>query len=273
MSMNTTMSEQAAEIPRSPNMIRWKITVEYNGSDYSGWQRQDGVPSIQQSIEEALFKFCQQDIRLHVAGRTDAGVHARGQVAHFDLDYGDRTLDGYDLAKALNAHLRPQPISIVKAEPVAADFHARFHAHNKLYQYRIINRPAFLALDRTLAWHCKRPLDVAAMHEAAQVLVGHHDFTTFRDSQCQAKSPVKTVDRLSVTAQPYDAYGGQLILIEAEGRSFLHHQVRNFVGTLALVGEGRWNADDVARALAAKDRKAGGPTAPADGLYLMRIDY
>lgn len=254
-------------------MTRWKITIEYQGTNYAGWQRQEDVPSIQQAIEDALHKFCQQDIRLHVAGRTDAGVHACGQVAHFDLDYGDRSLDGYDLAKAINAHLRPQPISILKAEAVDAEFHARYHAVNKLYRYRIVNRPGFLTFDQNGAWLFKRPLDHAAMHEAAQRLLGHHDFTTFRDSQCQAKSPDKTLDRLDVTAQDYDGCGGREIIIEAEGRSFLHHQVRNMVGTLMLVGEGKWSADDVETALKATDRTKGGPTAPADGLYLMRVDY
>ena len=254
-------------------MTRWKLTIEYKGTDYSGWQRQDNVPSIQQAIEEAIQKFCQQDITLHVAGRTDAGVHARGQVAHFDLDYGGRALLGFDLAKALNAHLRPQPISVVSAEEVSEDFHARYGATNKLYRYRIINRSAFPAIDHGLAWHVKKPLDAQGMHLAAQVLVGHHDFTTFRDSQCQAKSPEKTLDRLDVTTREYDAQGGREIIIEAEGLSFLHHQVRNMVGTLALVGEGKWDSDDVKTALAAKDRTRGGPTAPSDGLYLIRVDY
>lgn len=257
---------------------RWKLTIEYQGTPYAGWQRQENVPSVQQAIEEALTAFCQQDIRLHVAGRTDAGVHARGQVAHFDLDYRDRddaprALSGFELMKALNAHLRPQPVAIIAAEKVDPEFHARFHATNKLYTYRIVNRPAFPALERDNVWHFKKPLDAAAMHDAAQVLLGHHDFTTFRDSQCQAKSPMKKLDRLDVEQRPYDHADGMEILIHAEGRSFLHHQVRNMVGTLALVGEGKWTKDDIHTALLAKDRTAGGPTAPADGLYLMRIDY
>ncbi len=254
-------------------MTRWKLTIEYKGSAYSGWQRQNDVASIQQAIEEAIEKFCQQEITIFGAGRTDAGVHARGQVAHFDLDYGTREIDGFDMAKAINAHLRPAPISITRAEEVRGDFHARFDATNKLYQYRIINRQGFLGIDQGLAWQIRRPLDFSAMHEAAQVLVGKHDFTTFRDSQCQAKSPIKTLDRLDVTARQYDEQGGVEIHIETEAQSFLHHQVRNFVGSLALVGEGKWNKDDVVKALAAKDRCAGGPTAPHDGLYLMRIDY
>lgn len=252
---------------------RWKLVVEYNGAGYHGWQRQPDVPSVQQALEEAITKFCQQDIGVYVAGRTDAGVHARGQVVHFDLDYGERDLSGFDLMKALNAHLRPQPIAVLAAQPVDEGFHARFGAKNKLYRYRIINRPGMLGLDQGIAWHCKKPLDVAAMHEAAQELLGHHDFSSFRGAQCQAKSPVRTLDRLDVSERIYDVAGGCLIEIEAEGQSFLHHQVRNMVGTLALVGEGKWSATDVRAALEARDRKAAGPTAPPDGLSLERIDY
>lgn len=252
---------------------RWKITIEYKGTDFAGWQRQKDVSSIQQSIEEALYKFCQQDITLFVAGRTDAGVHALGQVAHFDLDYGERDLDGYELLKALNYHLLPAPISIIHAEKAGNEFHARYSAVNKLYRYRILQRPAFPSMERGLVWHFKRKLDVPAMHKAAQHLLGHHDFTTFRDSQCQAKSPEKTLDRLDVFEKPYDQFGGNEIVFETEGRSFLHHQVRNMVGTLTLVGEGKWKPDNVKTALEAKDRTAGGMTAPADGLYLMRVDY
>lgn len=248
-------------------MTRWKLTIEYKGEAYSGWQYQDHVPSVQAKIEEAIKNFCQQDIRIYVAGRTDAGVHARGQVAHFDLDYGMRKLTGYDLAKAINAHLRREDIAILNAEPVAEDFHARFSAQNKLYIYKIINRQSPPALERGLAWHVGRPLDAEAMHTAAQVLLGHHDFTTFRASECQAKSPMKTLDRLDVVRTD------DLISFEVEGRSFLHHQVRNMVGTLSLVGEGKWGAADVKAALEAKDRTKGGITAPPEGLYLVRIDY
>jgi len=254
-------------------MIRWKLTIEYKGTDYAGWQRQDGVPSIQQSIEQSIEKFCQQQITIHVAGRTDSGVHARGQVAHFDLDYGDRAINGFELAKAINAHLRPHPISILTAEEVDQDFHARFSAVNKLYTYRIVNRPMMLALDQDLAWQFKKPLDHKAMADACDVLTGHHDFTTFRDSQCQAKSPVKTLDRLDIETRPYDLCDGVEILVHAESRSFLHHQVRNIVGTLTLIGEGKWTKEDLKKALEACDRTKGGPTAPADGLYLMRVDY
>lgn len=255
-------------------MTRWKLTIEYDGRPFSGWQRQrDGVASVQQAVEEAIERFCQQRLTIHVAGRTDAGVHACGQVAHFDLDYGDRPLTGYDLAKALNAHLRPHPVAILRADAVDDDFHARFAAVNKLYTYRILNRAAPAAIDYGRVWQVRRPLDHAAMADAATVLLGHHDFTSFRDSQCQAKSPVKTLDRLEIDTRPYDYEGGMEIRIHAEGRSFLHHQVRNMVGTLALVGEGKWTKADVEAALAARDRTRGGPTAPPDGLYLMRVDY
>jgi tRNA pseudouridine38-40 synthase len=255
-------------------MQRWKLTIEYRGTGYSGWQRQEsGVLSVQQAVEDAIDAFCQRRITIHVAGRTDAGVHARGQVAHFDLDYGGRPLSGHDLAKALNAHLRPQPIAIVSAEAVEPDFHARFDALNKLYLYRIINRNAPPALDDGLAWHVRRTLDVGAMQEAAQHLLGKHDFTTFRDSECQAKSPEKTIDRLDFDIAPYDAHGGREIRLYAEARSFLHHQVRNMIGTLEQVGEGKWTPADVKTALQARDRTKGGPTAPPDGLYLMRVDY
>ncbi len=253
---------------------RWKLTIEYNGRDYCGWQRQqDGIPSIQKAIEDAIYGFCQQQITIHVAGRTDAGVHARGQIIHFDLDYGDRPLDGYNFIKALNAHLRPAPISIVHAVTVNPDFSARFDAVNKLYLYRIVNRPARPALENGLVWHVKRPLDVDAMRKAASCLLGYHDFTSFRDADCQAKSPFRTLDRIAIISHPYDDYGGADIRIEVEAQSFLHHQVRNMVGTLALVGEGKWQPGDVKTVLEACDRKAAGPTAPADGLYLMRVDY
>ncbi len=253
---------------------RWKLTIEYRGTDYSGWQRQEaGIPSIQQAIEDALYAFCQQRLTLHVAGRTDAGVHARGQTAHFDLDYGARALTGMDLCKALNAHLRPQPVGILAAEEVPGDFHARFSAVNKLYTYRIVNRPAPPALDENLCWHVRKDLDVAAMAAAAKHLLGRHDFTTFRDSDCQAKSPEKTLDVLDIETHDYDGCGGREILIHARARSFLHHQVRNMTGSLVMVGEGKWLPNDMKAALEARDRTRGGPTAPPDGLYLVRVGY
>lgn len=253
---------------------RWKLTIEYCGAPYAGWQRQEPpIRSVQAAVEAAIKGFCQQDITVYVAGRTDAGVHAAGQVAHFDLDYGDRPLNGRDLAMALNAHLRGEDVAVLDAVPVHDDFHARFSATNKVYRYRILCRTAPAVLERGRLWVLRRMLDACAMHEAAQRLLGTHDFTTFRDAQCQAKGPVKSLDRLDVTQHAYDAHGGVEIRIEAEARSFLHHQVRNMVGTLALVGEGKWTADDVTRALQARDRKKGGITAPAEGLYLMRVDY
>lgn len=246
-------------------MTRWKLTIEYHGGPYCGWQRQDGQPSVQQEIEEAIQKFSQQEVRIQGAGRTDTGVHALGQVAHFDLEY--RAISAHDLAKAINAHLRPQPVVILKAEEADPEFHARFHATNKLYRYRIVNRSAALALDQGLAWHVWRPLDDRAMHDAAQSLLGQHDFTTFRDSDCQAKSPVRSIDRIEVLRD------GDNVTMEVEAKSFLHHQVRNTIGTLVQVGEGKWSKADFKAALEAKDRTKGGITAPADGLYLVRIDY
>ncbi len=253
-------------------MTRYKLTIEYKGTDFSGWQRQVGVPSVQATIEEAVEKFSGQAVRLHVAGRTDAGVHALGQVAHMECAPFTRDMSPFDIMKAINAHLRPYTVSIVALEMVPESFHARFSAVNKLYRYRILNRSAFPAVEQGLVWHVKKPLDCDAMNSAAQILVGQHDFSTFRDTQCQAKSPVKTLDRLEVTALAYGPSGRE-IRIEAEGRSFLHHQVRNMVGALALVGEGKWTQERLAKALAAKDRTEGGPTAPPDGLYLMRVDY
>ncbi len=247
-------------------MTRWKLTVEYDGRPYSGWQYQDHAPSVQGAIEEAIFKFCQQKIRVHVAGRTDAGVHGLGQVCHFDLDYGMRPLSAFELGKAINALLKPQPVAVIKTEEVSEEFHARFSARNKLYIYRIVNRNAPLTLEQGRAWHVFKTLDEKAMHEAARCLLGLHDFTTFRDSECQAKSPVKTLDRLDVSRE------GDVISFHVEGRSFLHHQVRNMVGTLVLVGEGKWTKDDFQSALEAKDRTKGGMTAPSDWLYLASID-
>ena len=252
---------------------RWKLTIEYSGTSFSGWQKQDNAPSIQQAVEDALFKFCQQEIPIHAAGRTDAGVHARGQVAHFDLDYGDRPLTGFDVAKAINAHLRPQPVSVIAAEEVDTDFHARFSAKKKQYAYRFLSRSAPPVLEKNRLWHYKHSLDVKKMRQAAGYLLGHHDFSTFRDSQCQAKSPIRTLDRLEIEDFPYDKHGGREIFMIAEAQSFLHHQIRNIAGTLALVGQGKWSPKDVNTALEARTRTAGGPTAPADGLYLVKIDY
>lgn len=252
-------------------MTRWKIIIEYHGAGYSGFQRQPDVPTIQVAVEEAIQKFCQQDIKIVGAGRTDAGVHARGQVAHFDLEYGERNLSAFELCKAINAHLRPQPITIVHAEEVSDEFHARFGAKIKTYQYRITNRPYKMALGEGLSWWRKKSLNIEAMREGAVYLIGEHDFTSFRDSECQAKSPVRSVDEIIIQANPI--INGHDILFTVRGMSFLHHQVRNIVGTLTLVGEEKWKPADVKSALDAKDRTKGGPTAPAYGLYLHDIAY
>jgi len=259
------------ESQNAQNPKRWKITVEYDGTDYCGFQKQDNVPTIQVAIETALTKFCQKTIPITVAGRTDAGVHARGQIAHFDLDYGERPLSGLELCKALNAHLRPQPISIIDAEIVSNDFHARFGAEQKLYQYQVFNRAHEPTLERNFSWWRKRPLDIDAMIEASKILIGTHDFTSFRDSECQAKSPIRTVDKIDINHK--EIIGGNIITFDVEGQSFLHHMVRNIVGTLSLVGEGKWGIQNVQDALDARDRTKGGPTAPAAGLTLMKIDY
>ncbi len=252
---------------------RWKLTIEYQGTGYAGWQRQeDGIPSIQQEIEDAITKFCGQDCRLHVAGRTDAGVHAHGQIAHFDLDYGDRPLDGYILAKAINAHLGSRKIAILLAEPVGEDFHARFNATNKLYIYRILSRLAPPTFDQNLVWWMRYDLNLLAMHEGAKYLLGQHDFTSFRAAECQAKSPIRTLDRVDIEELSF-ACGGREIRFQVEAKSFLHHQVRNIVGSLVEVGTGKWQPINIKKVLEAKDRKEGGITAPADGLSLVRVDY
>ena len=246
-------------------MTRWKLTIEYRGTRYAGWQMQaDGVPTIQQKIEDAIFGFSQIRVRVTGAGRTDSGVHARGQVAHFDLD---KDMTGYEIAKAINAFLREEDISIIKAEEVPDDFHARFGAKHKLYTYSILNRAAKPAIDDGLVWHIGRTLDTHAMQEAANHLIGEHDFTSFRAQMCQAKSPVKKIDDLRIEAM------GDYIFIHAHGQSFLHHQVRNIAGTLVLVGEGKWTPDDVKAALEKRDRAAAGITAPPQGLSLIYINY
>lgn len=257
-------------------MTRWKITIEYNGSQYSGFQKQDNVPTVQEKIENALYQFCGQDIRITVAGRTDAGVHALGQVAHFDLDYknqdgSERPITGFELAKAINAFLIDETIAVINAEKVPDDFHARFGAKTKTYTYKILNRPYMPAFQKDFVWWRKRELDISAMADSATVLKGEHDFTTFRDTDCQAKSPVRTIDDIKVESTPI--LNGQEITITITGKSFLHHQVRNIVGTLSLVGEDKWTKQDVQNALEAKDRTAGGPTAPASGLCLEKIEY
>lgn len=243
---------------------RFKLLVEYDGSTLVGWQRQENGPSVQQAIEEAILKTTGETVTIHGAGRTDAGVHALGQVAHADITY---KIAPARLSEALNFYLRPAPVAILAAEVAPADFHARFSATGRAYRYRIINRRPPLTVDLGHAWHVKSPLDAAVMHEAAQLLIGSHDFTTFRATECQAKSPIKTLDRLDIRRL------GEEIEVIAEARSFLHHQVRNIVGTLSLVGMGKWSEERLSIALAARDRTKGGPTAPADGLYLTHIRY
>lgn len=246
-------------------MPRYKLTVEYDGRPYRGFQAQAGLASVQGAIEAAVKGFCGQDLRLQAAGRTDTGVHATGQVVHVDLD---KAWKAEVVRDALNAHLVPQPIAILSAEQVDDPrWHARFSATERRYIYRILNRTAPPALDWGRVWHVKKPLDAAAMHAAAQALVGHHDFTTFRDLQCQAKSPMKTLDVASVRRE------GDEVVLEFASRSFLHRQVRSMTGTLAEVGLGRWSAADVTQALAARDRRACGPVAPATGLYLVGVRY
>ena len=245
-------------------MPRYKLTIEYDGTGFVGWQRQATGLSVQGALEAAFVRFSGENPTVHGAGRTDAGVHALAQVAHVDLL---RKADPETIRSAVNYHLRPHAISLALVEPASGDFDARRWAIGRVYRYRILNRRAPPALQRGRVWHVAPPLDLAAMAEGARHLVGHHDFTTFRDSLCQAKSPVKTLDALEVSRT------GEEIHVEARARSFLHHQVRNMVGTLKLVGLGRWRPEDVARALAAKDRRAGGPTAPAEGLTLVAVRY
>jgi len=245
-------------------MPRYRLTIEYDGRPYRGFQAQDGLPSVQVSIERAVEAFCGETLRVHAAGRTDTGVHATGQAVLIDLTKDWRAEVVRD---ALNAHLRPHPIVVLDAQRVGDDWHARFSATGRRYLYRILNRRAPPGLDQGRVWHVKKPLDAEAMHEAAKVLIGHHDFTTFRHMHCQAKSPMKTLDVASVRRD------GDEVRLVFEARSFLHRQVRSLTGSIAEVGVGRWSADDLKAALEARDRAACGPVAPADGLYLTGVDY
>jgi tRNA pseudouridine38-40 synthase len=245
-------------------MTRFRLTVEYDGRPFMGWQRQGHGPSVQQAIEEAVQTITGEPVTLHAAGRTDAGVHALAMSAHVDIE---RSITPFRLSEGLNARLRPQPVAILKAEVVDADWHARFSCIGRRYVYRIINRRAPLALQAGRAWQVMAKLDAEAMHEAAQLLVGRHDFTTFRSAQCQSDSPVKTLDRLDVTRE------GERIEIFAAARSFLHHQVRSMVGCLQLVGRGKWSTQDLRNALEARDRAALGMNAPPDGLYFIEAIY
>lgn len=243
---------------------RYKLTIEYDGTPFVGWQAQQNGRGVQQAIADAIAAFCGESVTVSGAGRTDAGVHALGQVAHIDLE---RDTDANTVCKALNHHLKPEPIAIVDATAVTPDFDARFSAVKRHYRYHIINRRAPLTVDRNRAWQVPVPLDADAMHAAAQVLVGRHDFTTFRAAQCQSPSPVKTLDVLNVERE------GEDVFVTASALSFLHNQIRSFAGTLKQVGEGKMTARDVQAALEACDRSQCGVVAPADGLYLVGVDY
>ena len=245
-------------------MTRFALTLEFDGGAFMGLQRQAHGPSVQQSVEEAVQKITGEDVRMHSAGRTDAGVHALAMRSHIDIA---KDITPFRLMEAINALVRPAPIAVTACEVVADDWHARFSCIGRSYVYRIVNRRAPLTLDKGHAWHLARPLDAEAMHRAAQALVGRHDFTTFRSAHCQANDPVKTLDRLDVRRE------GECVLIEAAARSFLHHQVRSMVGTLALVGLGQWREGQVAEALAARQRQALGLNAPPDGLYFVGARY
>jgi tRNA pseudouridine38-40 synthase len=245
-------------------VTRFALTIEYDGMPYMGWQRQAHGPSVQQTIEEAIAKTGGAEVQLHAAGRTDAGVHALAMRAHFDLE---TNLTPFRLMGGINAHLRPAPVAILDCEIVSDEWHARFSCIGRAYEYRIVNRRAPLTVERDRAWQVIQKLDAKAMQEAAQLLVGLHDFTTFRSSHCQSDSPVKTLDRLDVRRE------GEHIFVEAEARSFLHHQVRSMVGSLAAVGTGRWTASDLQAALDARDRNALAHNAPPEGLYFVKAVY
>jgi tRNA pseudouridine38-40 synthase len=247
-----------------PSATRWKLLLEYDGGGFVGWQRQDSGRGVQQAVEEAIHALTGESAGVQAAGRTDSGVHALAQVAHVDLV---KPLDGDTLRDALNHFLRNEPVAVLAAEAAPEGFHARFSASERGYLYRILNRRPPPVLEASRVWWVPTPLDDAAMHAAARRLVGHHDFSSFRASECQAASPVKTLDALEV------ARDGAEIRITARARSFLHHQMRNIAGTLRLVGEGKWTPDDVTRALAARRRSAAGPTAPPEGLYLTHVRY
>ena len=245
-------------------MTRFALTLEFDGTPFVGLQRQTTGPSVQESVERAVHAVTGEDATLHSAGRTDTGVHALAMRSHVDIE---KDIAPFRLMEALNAHLRPDPIAVTACEIVPEDWHARFSCIGRAYEYRITNRRAPLTLDKGRAWQVPQPLDAEAMHRAAQALVGHHDFTTFRSVQCQSASPLKTLDRLTVRR------AGEEVLIEAAARSFLHHQVRSMVGCLALVGMGRWREEQVAEALEARDRQELGLNAPSHGLYFVRALY
>jgi tRNA pseudouridine38-40 synthase len=244
--------------------MRYRLTIEYDGGPFFGWQRQSDGPSVQGALETAIEKLSGERVTVTGAGRTDSGVHALGQVAHFDLV---KEFDAGKVRDALNHYLRPDPVVVLDAAATDSEFHARFSAKARHYLFRILNRRAPPALEDGRVWHVSPRLDVDAMHAAAQFLIGTHDFTTFRAAECQSPSPVKTLDRLDVSQRADEIH------IEASARSFLHHQIRSFAGTLKLVGEGKWTPLDVKKALEARDRTACGPVSPPDGLYLVKVDY
>ena len=245
-------------------MTRWRLTIEYDGGPFMGWQRQDNGPSVQGQVEAAIFRMTGELATVHGAGRTDSGVHARAMSAHVDIA---KHLTAHRLRDGMNALVRPDPIAILAANPVADDWHARFSCIGRRYEYRILNRRAPPAIERGHVWHIATPLDAEAMADGAALLVGRHDFTTFRSVQCQSKSPVKTLDRLEVVRD------GEHIRIRADARSFLHHQVRSMVGCLAMVGRGQWSPADIKSALDARNRAALGLNAPPDGLYFVEAIY
>lgn len=245
-------------------MPRYKLTLEYDGRAFQGWQRQKNGFSVQEALESAVHAFSGETVAVQGAGRTDAGVHASGQVAHLDLD---KVMPLESLQNAINHHLRPHPACVLRATEVPDDFHARFSATGRRYLYRIVNRRAPLILDAGRAWHLPSTIEAEVMHEAAQRLIGKHDFTSFRSAACQSQSPVKTLDRIAVQRHADEIH------ITVAARSFLHHQVRNIVGTLKMIGDGKWPVDRIEDILEAKNRAAAGPTAPADGLYLMAVQY
>jgi tRNA pseudouridine38-40 synthase len=245
-------------------MTRWRLTIEYDGGPFMGWQRQDNGPSVQGRIEAAILRMTGERAAVHGAGRTDSGVHALAMSAHVDIA---KPLTAHRLRDGLNALVRPEPISILAASEVAGDWHARFSCIGRAYEYRILNRRAPPAVERGKVWHIPAPLDVEAMAEGAVLLVGRHDFTTFRSVQCQSQSPVKTLDRLDVVRD------GERVRVEADARSFLHHQVRSMVGCLAMVGRGQWTPADLRAALDARDRAALGLNAPPEGLYFVAARY
>ncbi len=251
------------------DMTRFALTLEFDGGPFMGLQRQPHGPSVQQSVEDAIKAITGETVTLHAAGRTDAGVHALAMRAHVDVA---KDIAPFKLMEAVNALVRPAPVAVLACEIVSDDWHARFSCIGRSYLYRIANRRAPLTLERGKAWQVAQPLDAAAMHRAGQALVGHHDFTTFRSVHCQSRSPVKTLDRLTVR-RAKNARGGDEVLIETAARSFLHHQVRSMVGCLALVGMGRWEERQIAEALAARHRTALGFNAPPEGLYFVRATY